>query len=102
MLNCELQHAGLGPAQLEQVVDERGEVVGLLAEPAVVAVDGLRVVDDAVLERLGHRPDAGERRAQVVRDPGDELAARRLERAFAPLGLVEAALHLGELGAEPA
>jgi len=31
---------------------------------------------EAVLQRLDHRPQGGERRAQVVARPGDELAAR--------------------------
>ena len=41
----------------------------------------LRVVGQAVLERLGHRPQPGQRRAQVVGDPGDQLAARLLQPA---------------------
>ena len=45
-----------------------------------------------VLQRLGHRHDAGERRAQVVRDPRDELAARLLDAmlALARLGELRA------------
>ena len=79
----EPQRAGLGAAQLEQVVDERGEVVGLLPEPAVVAVDGLGIVDHAVLERLGHRPDA-RRAGSGGRGTPSRRARAATPRACAP------------------
>ncbi len=44
------------------------------------------IVGDTVLERLGHRPQAGERRAQVVAHPGHQLAPRGFERLFAFAG----------------
>ncbi len=65
-LELQAERAGLGPAQLEQVVDERGEVIDLLAESAEVTVDGRGIFDDAVLERLDDRAHAGEWGAQVV------------------------------------
>ena len=42
-----------------------------------------RVLGHAVLERLGHRAQPGQRRAQVVAHPGDQVAAGRLERGVA-------------------
>ena len=55
------------------------------------------IVDDTIVERLDDRPHPGERRAQVVRHPGDELAARRFERSLAESRGVEALLHHVEL-----
>jgi hypothetical protein len=52
--------------ELEAVVDELGEPVGLDPELGVVATQGLRLVGDAVLQRLAHRPDAGKGVTQVV------------------------------------
>lgn len=61
--------------KLEEVADEgvqarhvRAELVGM----------PLRLGREAVLEGLGDRADARERREQVVRDAGDEVAPRRL------------------------
>ena len=70
------QRAGLDPGQVEQVLDHLVEPVDRRADLLVVQ---LRVVDDAVLERLGHRAQPGQRRAQVVADPGHQLAPGRLQ-----------------------
>ncbi len=59
-----------------------------------------RIVDDAVLERLGHRPDARERAAQVVGDPGHELAPRPFQGQLAVVGLLELVGHGHEVVAE--
>ena len=80
------QRPGLDAGQLEQVVDQAGQPVGLLAHGAVVAGDGLGIVDDAVLERLDHGPDAGQRRAQVVGHPGHQLPPAALEGRGLVLG----------------
>ena len=69
----------MDPGQLEEVVDHRGQPVGLDPDLPVVAGAAGLVVDHAVLERLGHRPQPGQRRAQVVRDPGDQVAAAALK-----------------------
>ena len=53
-----------------------GQPVRLATHGPVVASDGLGVVDHAVLQGLDHGPDAGQRRAQVVRDVARELALR--------------------------
>ncbi len=100
LLGAEPERAAVDAGQFEQVVDERGEPFGVGADLEVVALDGGVVVDDVVVEGLGHRPDGGERRAQVVGDPGDELAPGRFEGAFALLGGLQAAGDLGELARE--
>ena len=70
------QHAGVDPGELEEVVDHPHHPVDLGAHLRVVTAG---VVGEAVLQRLGHRPQAGQRRAQVVGDPRDELAPRLLQ-----------------------
>ena len=67
--------------QLEEVVDHPRHPVDLGADLPVVARG---VGGDAVLERLGHGPQPGQRGAQVVGHPGDQLAPRLLQ---APLAL---------------
>ena len=64
----------------------RSHPVDLGADLAVVAG---RVVGHPVLERLGHRPQPGQRRAQVVGHPGDQLAARLLEPLLAVARLLQ-------------
>ena len=84
-LEGELQRVGLDAGQLEQVVDQAGQPVGLADELAVVARDLAGSYDHPVVERLDHGPDARDRRAQVVAHPGHQLAAAALERPL-PLG----------------
>ena len=72
LLQLERERAGVDPRQLEQVVDERRERPHLLAQRRQVVVGGR----EAVLDRLEHRLHRGDRRAQVVARPGDELAPR--------------------------
>ena len=88
-LEVEVQRTRLDPAELEEIVDEHGEAVGLPSHGGVVAGDVVRVVDHAVLERLDHRPDAGQRRPQVVGDPRDQLASSGVHRPLPGAGLVE-------------
>ncbi len=94
------QHARLCAAELEQVVDERGEVVDLLAHRAQVSRDAFCIVDHAVLERLDDRAHARERGSQVVRDPGDQLPSRRFERLLARPRVRKPRLCCRELGRE--
>ena len=96
-LELESEHPGLGSAQLEQVIDERGESIDLFAKRSAVAGDRGRVVDDAIVDRFDDRAHAGERCAQVVRDPSDELPPRRFERSLPNAGGVEPLLHHVEL-----
>jgi hypothetical protein len=65
LLQPEPQGRGLDAAELEQVVDQPGEAVALHPQCPVVARHVV-ALDQPVLERLDHGPDAGERRAQVV------------------------------------
>ena len=90
------QRARVDLRQLEEVLDHRGEPVRLHPHLGVVVVDLARIGDHLVLERLGHRPQPGERRAQVVADPGDQFPAARLERLLACPCAAEPVVRLGE------
>ena len=85
VLQRETQRAGVDLGQFEQVVDHRREPGDLLAHLPVVS---LRIGRELVLQRLRHRHDAGQRSAQVMRDPRDEFAT----------GLLDALLALPRLG----
>ena len=79
-LEVQRQHAGVDAGELEEVVDHPHHPVDLGADLAVVAGG---VVGQPVLERLGHRAHRGQRRAQVVGHPRDQLAPRLLEPLLA-------------------
>ena len=53
--------------------------VGLLGDDAQEAPGRVGVVERAVEQRLGEALDRGDRRLELVRDVGDEVAADRLE-----------------------
>ena len=72
VLEPQAQCTGVDPGEIEEVVDHGGEQIHLGAHLAVVPA---RVVDHLVFQCLGHRPDARQRRAQVVRDPRDQFPA---------------------------
>ena len=65
----ERQHACVDAGKLEQIVDERGECLHLLADCGQV----LRRVGESVFECLEHRPQRRERRPQIVACRGDQL-----------------------------
>ncbi len=96
-----LQGAGVDPGQFEQIVHKGRHPVGLHPDPAVVVRDRIRVADDAVLQRLGHRAEAGQRRAQVVRDPGDQFPPVRLHLPLPQPYLIRPHRVGGESAAEP-
>jgi hypothetical protein len=100
-LEAEAEGVGLDAAELEQVVDERGEAVGLALDRGQVPLDRLGVVHDPVVQGFDHGPDARQRGAQVVRHPGDELAPRPLDPLLPSPGLVEPLTHGLELVSEP-
>ena len=81
------ERARLDRRELEKVAHEGSELVHFLADGPVVAGYGLRVVDHTVLERLHHRLDASQGRAEVMGNPGDQLPAALFQR-----GRPEAAL----------
>lgn len=69
--------------QLEEVAHHVVHALDLGADLTQIAV---RVGRHTVLQGLGHRAESGERGAQIVRDPGDELATRGLQGALAVPG----------------
>ena len=89
----ERQNPGVDPRQLEQVVDEEGEHADLL--PQCRQVVGR--VGQAVLERFEHRLHVGERRAQVVTRPCDELAPGVEQLLDVVCHLVERRREIGDL-----
>ena len=80
----EAKYAGMDAGQLEEIVDHPDHPVDLVPDPPLIAA---RVLGQPVLERLGHRPHPGERGAEVVGDPGDQLATGVLEPGLAVTGL---------------
>ncbi len=72
LLQLERERAGVDPREHEQVLDEPGEDLRLRPDRGEV----LLRPREPVLERLDHRAQRGERRAQVVAGPHHELAAR--------------------------
>ncbi len=99
----ELHALRLQPGERQQLADHRRHAVGLAADAGGVVQ--LRR-GHPVLHGLGHRPDAGQGGAQVVREPRDELAPVGLDTSVAlELGsglgrCASALLHLA--GDEPA
>src|SRR5207249_2043191 len=79
--------------ELEEVVDQRSERLGLLVQGGEVVLGR----GQPVLDRLQHRLDRRERRTQVMTRPGDELAARIEEPLDAGRHLVERLAELSEL-----
>ena len=100
-LGRQVDRARRDAAELEQVVDEQRQSIGLDPDRPQVALHVGGVVDHPVLERLGGGPDAGQRAAQVVGHPGDQLAAGAFQCELAFMGLAELARHRAELVAEP-
>ena len=59
-----------------------GQPFALLADDAVVLLIFLRTGQPAHLQGLGVQPDQGKRRAQFVRDVGDEVGLQSRQRHF--------------------
>ncbi len=66
--------ARFDPRQVEDVVDQLGEPAALGLDVLAVDADLLRRLGLAQPQQLAEHPDRGERRAQLVRDVGDEVA----------------------------
>ena len=80
-LELELHGARIVPADLEQVAQQRLEALDLSVQQLGRAV-GRRVEGvPLVVEHVGGQPDRGQRRAQFVRDVGDEALLH--QRQFA-------------------
>ena len=72
--------AGLHALEVEDVVDEADEAVGVGdGDAEEVEGFGVDVADDAGGEQAERAADAGERRAQLVGDGGDELVLEGVE-----------------------
>ncbi len=91
------ERAGLDAGEFEQVVDHAGEAFDLGADSGEVA---LGLFGDAVLQGFGHRAQAGQRGAQVVRDPGDEFPPGGVQGPFAVPGFGQPGAGGGEFGAD--
>ncbi len=97
VLRAQPQRPALDLRQREQVVDQPVHRPDLGPDaPHVVG----RVGDGAVVQRLREGADPGERRPQVVRDPGEELPARGVELLDLRAGRGEPLGGDGELGGE--
>ena len=73
--------AGVEPRQVEQVGEDAGEPLGVAVQAVDQPAGNRRVVLGAGHQRLGVGADHGDRRAQLVRDVGDEVAPHGLEPA---------------------
>ena len=72
--------AGLHALEIEDVVDEADEAVGVGdGDAEEIEGFGVDVADDAGGEQAEGSANAGERRAQLVRDGGDELVLEGVE-----------------------
>ena len=71
--------AGLDLREVEDLVDEAGEPLGLLDDDGQVLGAGRDVELGVVVEDLGERADRGERRAELVRDVRDEVVLHLVE-----------------------
>ena len=90
----ERQRAGVDACELEEVVYEPGEAPHLLVHRGQVAVRRR----NTVLDRLQHRLQRRDRRAQVVARPRDELATGVEDPVQVLRHLVERSRQVGELG----
>ena len=99
-LEVEVERAGLSPAQLEQVVDQSGEMIDFLAQRPQVPIDRGRIVDNAVLQCLDDRAHPRQRGTQIVRHPRHELPARSFERPLMLPSLGQTIACRRELGRE--
>ena len=75
MVAVEVERTGLDPAELEEVVDQLGEALGLLPDGGVVAVDGLGVVDDQQGRTVDDRQGLAQSLESVLTHHGLHLTA---------------------------
>ena len=68
-----VHHAGFDPSDIQQIVDQPVQPIGLDADHAQEFFASVRVVGIAVGEQFDIRFDSGQRRFHFVADRGDEL-----------------------------
>ena len=72
--------AGLHPLQIQDVVDQADQPLGIGGgDPQQVLRLGVYIAEQARGEQAERAADAGERRAQLMRDGGDELILDRVQ-----------------------
>src|SRR5437773_2747598 len=81
--------ASLRLRDLEEIVEHSAQAIDLATHGAQVALHLVGSLHDAVAQRLDHRPDAGERRAQVVRERGRQFATCPVELLAVAFGRFE-------------
>ena len=74
--------SGLDTGEVENVVDERGQPFALFADDAVVLLIFFRAGEPPHLQRLGVEADQRKRRAQLVRNVGNEIGLQPGQRHF--------------------
>ena len=75
-----LDEPRLDSGVLQHALDHLAEAAGFCSEKLPVSLHAIAAADDAVRQVLGGRSDHGDRRAQLVRDAGDELHLLRASR----------------------
>ena len=78
--------AGFHPREVEDVLDQAGQLLGLVVDDPVVLGGPFRRADPAQLQGLGEQLDQRQRRLQVVRDRGDEVRLQLGQPHFAGRG----------------
>ena len=90
--------AGLDARRVQRLVDQRQQVSGAAAhDPEELVLAAVELPGAPVAQQLGEADDRGQRRAQLVRDPGHEAALG----ARCALGLPAAIVELGVGAAQP-
>ena len=75
-LGSEPQLARLDAREVEEVLDEALQPCRVALDDAEEALGSLGILGERHLHGLGGREDGGDRRAQLVRDVGDEVATQ--------------------------
>ena len=96
--NPPLGTTGLELGEVQHLVDEAGQSFAFLDDDREELLPLGRVELRVVVQDLGKRPDRRERRAQLVRDRGDEVVLQAVELLQALVGRAELGRGRFELG----
>ena len=96
--NPPLGTAGLELGEVQHLVDEAGQSLAFLDNDREELLPLGRVELQVVVQDLGKRPDRRERRAQLVRDRGDEVVLQAVELLQALVGRAKLGRGRFELG----